>query len=134
LHFNVPDNCKQLWLVVSGAPTTYWRHAWDDDDTNDEQWPYQVKFNNTNLLGYQNVVNSVKPDFADNILIYNLDNKLHIKYLPHNSNVKIYNSSGICILHEKPENDGMTISLPNGIYIINIYDNKNSYNHKVVVK
>jgi hypothetical protein len=134
LHFNVPDNCKQLWLVVSGAPSVHWRHAWDDDDSNDEQWPYQVKFNNTNLLGYQNVVNIVKPDFADNILIYNLDNKLHIKYLPYNSNVKIYNSSGICILHEKPENDGMTISLPNGIYIINIYDNKNSYNHKVVVK
>jgi len=134
VHFNVPDNCKQLWLVVSGAPTTHWRHAWDDDDTNDEQWPYQVKFNNTNLLGYQNVVNSTEPDFADNILIYSSDNQLHIKYLPYNSNVQIYTTTGICVLQQKPENDEMTISLPNGVYIINIYNNKNSYNHKVVVK
>jgi hypothetical protein len=79
-------------------------------------------------------VNSTEPDFADNILIYNSDNQLHIKYLPYNSNVQIYTTTGICVLQQKPENDEMTISLPNGVYIINIYNNKNSYNHKVVVK
>lgn len=25
-----------------GAPDTYRRHAWDDDETNDGQWPYRV--------------------------------------------------------------------------------------------
>jgi len=51
LSFDCPANCSKLWLVVSGAPQEHWRHAWDDDDTNDEQWPYKVKFENTNLFG-----------------------------------------------------------------------------------
>ena len=34
-----------------GAPTSYWKHPWDDNVTNDEQWPYQVTYENTNLLG-----------------------------------------------------------------------------------
>jgi len=50
LEFNCPEHCEKLWLVVSGAPQIHWKHAWDDDNTNDEQWPYQIKFENTNLL------------------------------------------------------------------------------------
>lgn len=51
LTFTCPANCSKLWLVVSGAPQEHWKHAWDDNDNNDEQWPYQVQFTNTNLLG-----------------------------------------------------------------------------------
>ncbi|NLB63986.1 MAG: DUF4859 domain-containing protein [Fibrobacter sp.] len=54
LSYAVPSGCSKLWLVVSGSPQEYWRHEWDDDDSNDEQWPYQVKFAGTNLLGQQN--------------------------------------------------------------------------------
>lgn len=50
----VPANASKLWLVVSGAPQEHWHHAWDDNDANDEQWPYQVQFVNTNLLGEAN--------------------------------------------------------------------------------
>lgn len=49
LNFTVPQNCTKLWFVVTGAPTTYTPHAWDDNNTNDEQWPYKVKFANTTL-------------------------------------------------------------------------------------
>ncbi len=49
--FTCPENCSNLWFVVSGAPKTYWPHAWDEDATNDEQWPYKVKFNGTNIYG-----------------------------------------------------------------------------------
>jgi len=60
LTFQCPDKCSQLWLVVSGAPQEHWRHAWDDDDSNDEQWPYQVQFENTNLLGvYSNPIHDL---------------------------------------------------------------------------
>ncbi|HSQ42091.1 MAG TPA: DUF6055 domain-containing protein [Fibrobacteraceae bacterium] len=55
LSFTVPANCSKLWLVVSGAPQEHWHHVWDDDNTNDEQWPYQVKFANTNLKGNSNL-------------------------------------------------------------------------------
>jgi hypothetical protein len=51
LTFSCPANCSKLWLVVAGAPQEHWRHAWDDNNANDEQWPYQVQFINTNLLG-----------------------------------------------------------------------------------
>ena len=54
LSFTVPEGCSNLWLVVSGAPQEHWHHVWDDSTYNDEQWPYQVKFSNTNLLGEQN--------------------------------------------------------------------------------
>ncbi|MCW3805384.1 DUF6055 domain-containing protein [Plebeiibacterium marinum] len=48
--FKVPKKCSQLWFVVTGAPKTYAPHPWDEDESNDDQWPYQVKFDNTTLL------------------------------------------------------------------------------------
>ncbi|MCM1107660.1 MAG: DUF6055 domain-containing protein [Clostridium sp.] len=47
----VPDDCTHLWFVVMGAPTEYWRHAWDDNTDNDEQWPYRVKFDQSSPSG-----------------------------------------------------------------------------------
>ncbi len=60
LSFTCPDKCVRLWLVVSGAPQQHWRHPWDDNASNDEQWPYKVKFENTNLLGvYSNPIKDI---------------------------------------------------------------------------
>lgn len=39
--------CQHLFFVVMGAPTEHWRHPWDDNTANDEQWPYQVQFAQT---------------------------------------------------------------------------------------
>lgn len=51
--FDVPANTSRLWMVVLGAPGRYYRqHPWDEDASNDEQWPYQVSFVNTNLFGF----------------------------------------------------------------------------------
>lgn len=47
----VPEGCTRLFFVVMGAPTEHWRHPWDDNASNDEQWPYQVKFENTDVYG-----------------------------------------------------------------------------------
>ena len=46
VDFAVPDGCTSacsLFFVVVGAPNTYNRHQWDDDITNDPQWPYEVR-------------------------------------------------------------------------------------------
>lgn len=51
VDFTVPENCSKLWFVVTGAPNTYSPHAWDDDNSNDDQWPYKVKFSNTDIYG-----------------------------------------------------------------------------------
>lgn len=47
----VPDNVDRMWLVVSPAPSSYIVHNWDEDINNDDQWPYQVQFENTTMLG-----------------------------------------------------------------------------------
>ncbi|WP_321343637.1 DUF6055 domain-containing protein [uncultured Draconibacterium sp.] len=47
--FSVPDNTTNLWLVVSGAPAEHWEHICDNDSSNDEQWPYEIKLSNTEL-------------------------------------------------------------------------------------
>lgn len=50
LNFLCPNNCEKLWLVVTGSPQSHWKHEWDDNNANDEQWPYQVQFTKTDLL------------------------------------------------------------------------------------
>ena len=49
--YTVPTGCTKLWFVVLGAPSTYTANAWDEKESNDDQWPYTVKFTNTDLLG-----------------------------------------------------------------------------------
>jgi hypothetical protein len=51
VEFTVPDGCDKLWFVVLGAPSTYNAQPWDEKESNDDQWPYTVKFTNTDLLG-----------------------------------------------------------------------------------
>lgn len=43
----IPEGAKELWLVVTGAPTEHMNHVWDDNPNNDEKFPYKVKFTNT---------------------------------------------------------------------------------------
>ncbi|MBV4358209.1 DUF6055 domain-containing protein [Pinibacter aurantiacus] len=45
--FTVPNNTSRLYLVVSGAPTQHFHHAWDNNLANDEQYPWKAKFENT---------------------------------------------------------------------------------------
>lgn len=51
IEFEVPTGCSGLWLVVTGAPTHYRPHPWDDDETNDEQWPYEFRLDGTTVVG-----------------------------------------------------------------------------------
>ena len=49
--FTVPADAEYLYFVVLGAPTEYRQNEWDDDEKDDDQWPYKVKFSETDLLG-----------------------------------------------------------------------------------
>ncbi len=51
IPFAVPEGASKLWMVVAATPETYLQHAWDEDNTNDEQWPFRVKFTGTDLFG-----------------------------------------------------------------------------------
>ncbi|MCF0244927.1 MAG: DUF4859 domain-containing protein [Bacteroidaceae bacterium] len=60
----VPEKCEKMWLVVMGAPTEYWRHPWDDNTSNDEQWPYAVKFEGTDPLGASHTYDEFPTDYV----------------------------------------------------------------------
>ena len=49
VSFTVPDNVDRMWMVVSPTPSKYIQHKWDEDVTNDDQWPYYVHFNGTDI-------------------------------------------------------------------------------------
>ena len=51
VSFTVPENVDRLWLVVSPALSQYIMHEWDENMTNDDQWPYRVKFTGTSIPG-----------------------------------------------------------------------------------
>lgn len=52
LEFQMPADATNLWFVTLGAPTKHFHHAWDDNDANDEQWPYAVRFEGTDMQGH----------------------------------------------------------------------------------
>jgi hypothetical protein len=55
-ELTIPEGCTRLFFVVMGAPTQHWPHPWtsgkssSDWSQNNEQWPYQVQFENTKPL------------------------------------------------------------------------------------
>ncbi len=51
----VPEGVKKLFLVVSPSPSAYIQHKWDEEITNDDQWPYTIEFKGTNLWGAANI-------------------------------------------------------------------------------
>ena len=71
----LPENVSRAWLVVTGAPTEHWRHPWDDDASNDEQWPYQVAFENCSAVGATRTYGEFPEDYVrkDSVVVINAD-------------------------------------------------------------
>lgn len=105
IAFECPDNCRNLWLVVSGAPTSYWTRDWIDWDGKQgdkEQWPYKVKFYQTNVLGKAN--NNSYPAAIEQTVT-----------APVAADNNVYSVTGQRLRQGTTSLDG----LPRGIYIIN---------------
>ncbi len=64
VSITVPDNCTHLWFVVMGAPTTYWTHSWNNDVSDDEQWPYMVRFTGSDPYGASRTYGEYPDDYA----------------------------------------------------------------------
>ena len=122
ISFDCPDNCKRLYFVVSGGPKTYWRQVWDDNDDNDEQWPYKVKFGNTNRYGSPNLpdVTSVESVSAEDLPSISVSDRiLHVGQSSSSAEVSISTLSGICI---KTLSTGSSVDVPlePGFYIVDV--------------
>jgi len=73
LSYEVPDGTTQLWFVAMGAPTEHFHHAWDDNNDNDEQWPYAVDFQGTDVKGHIKNLKDLVPH--DTTLVINIYQK-----------------------------------------------------------
>jgi len=134
ISFDCPANCDKLWLVVSGAPSVHWRHAWDDNDANDEQWPYQVRLNNTNLYGYTNVIDAVENTYEENLDIRIKGHTLFINDIQSKSTVCIYNTLGSCLLTKEVNDATFNTNLTAGIYIVSVKSAHGLTNRKILVQ
>jgi len=134
ISFDCPANCDKLWLIVSGAPGIHWRHAWDDNDANDEQWPYQVKFNNTNVYGYANVIDAIDNTIEENIRLITKGHTVVINDIPTDATISIYNTIGSCLLNEKVNGTNFTTDLSQGIYIVTVRSGQGVFNRKIMIQ
>ena len=105
LAFECPAQCRYVWLVVSGAPTTYWTRdwlSWDSNESTAEQWPYRVKLYQTNVYGKAN--NNSFPaaidDIEDGLMAMDKEN--------------VYSLTGQIVRRGTTSLQG----LPRGIYIV----------------
>lgn len=102
--FDCPANCQYLWLVVSGAPTSYWTRDWPDweGESTAEQWPYRIKFYQTNIYGKTN--NNTYPTGIKDVRIVNRESL--------KSNSDIYDLQGRKISSSDHS------SLKSGLYLV----------------
>jgi len=49
ISFTVPEKAQRMWLVVVPALRAYVQHKWDDNISNDDQWPYYFKLQGTDI-------------------------------------------------------------------------------------
>ncbi len=104
IAFDCPGGCSHVWLVVSGAPTTYWtRNLTNWVESTAEQWPYRVKFYQTNVYGQTN--NNTFPTGIEAIG--------DGKQMKENDN-NVYSITGQVVRHSSTSLEG----LPHGIYIV----------------
>ena len=50
--YAVPANATELYFVIQAAPSTYDRQPWNTDESSDEQWPYTITVNGTDVNEY----------------------------------------------------------------------------------
>lgn len=50
IEYSVPTGTESLYLVVQGSPEKYMSHGWDEDESNDAQFPYAISLENTYIV------------------------------------------------------------------------------------
>ena len=104
IAFDCPAGCSHVWLVVSAAPTVYWTHNFTGwIDKTEEQWPYRVKFHQTNVYGEAN--NNTLPTGVENV-----PDAQTSRFADNN----VYSLTGQLIRRGTISTEG----LPRGIYIV----------------
>lgn len=126
VRFECPARCQRLYFVVSGGPKRYWRQVWDDNDANDEQWPYRVKFGNTNRYGSSNLPDETAigaVSFGDALPSVTVSGRtLQVGASPVVSAVRVLTISGICVEELPAGRSAVSIALRPGFYVVQALD------------
>ena len=64
VSITIPEGCTHLWFVVMGAPTEWWTHSWNDNTSDDEQWPYAVRFTGASPYGLSRTYGDYPDDYV----------------------------------------------------------------------
>lgn len=59
--YTVPSGTERLFLVVQGSPSGYRQSPWDENELTDDQWPYRVRFDGTDLYGNVDIDTGAEP-------------------------------------------------------------------------
>ncbi len=57
--YTVPQGTRELYFVIMGAPDTYHRQWWNDNEADDEQWPYAITVSGTDVTTFEEVIEVV---------------------------------------------------------------------------
>ena len=73
VSITIPEGCTHLWFVVMGAPTKWWTHSWNGNVSDDEQWPYAVRFSGSDPYGANRTYEEYPADYArhDTTVVFN---------------------------------------------------------------
>lgn len=140
VRFECPARCQRLYFVVSGGPKRYWRQVWDDNDANDEQWPYQVKFGNTNRYGSSNLPDETAigaVSFGDALPSVTVSGRtLQVGASPIVAAVRVLTVSGICVEELPAGRSAVSVVLRPGFYVVQALDagGRSLLAEKVVVR
>lgn len=118
LSFTVPTNTSYLWFVAMGAPAMHWKHT----DTNIAQWPYKLRFGNTNLYGKANNPPVGLTEVNDNAIRISLaDENVSIANMPASaSTIRLYTLDGKQVLMTPVIGTSYSTTLPKGVYVLSI--------------
>ena len=134
--YTVPAGTDELYFVIMAAPDTYNRQYWNDNEADDEQWPYTIAMDGTDVDSYIEVIEVVidpnaKPQ--DVALTINVRGTEDASYDFAHYNLAYYDNAAICyafclmpeeidaIMHHSSEGlaEGkicMRLKLPDGSY------------------
>lgn len=57
----VPSGVSRMFLVITPSLRRYFQHLWDEDITNDDQWPYQFALEGTTAVSV--ILDEAEPEF-----------------------------------------------------------------------
>jgi hypothetical protein len=130
VEYTIPDNASYLWFVVMGAPR---EHIALEDQPG--QWPYKVRFGNTNVFGVKNNTTlGVSSLSKENIAVSMQGNMLYVSGLSPKASVRICTLGGALISASTSVGSTYSTQLSEGCYLVSVHSASGDVAKKILVQ